>query len=161
MTDKAMTENMKLAEALLLRSDLQKQLLSLKARLAENAKVQDGDLPSESPEELLTQANALITTLYALVARINKTNSNTQLPDGRLIIDVLSERDEYTERHKLLTHTITAAKTDMDRYSMREIKWQKTVDIKALQSKADEIAIKLRTLNLQIQAANWQVDLMQ
>lgn len=56
MTDKAMTENMKLAEALLLRSDLQKQLLSLKARLAENAKVQDGDLPGESPGRALNSS---------------------------------------------------------------------------------------------------------
>lgn len=155
-----MTDSIKLAEALLLRSDLQKQLLSLKARLAENAKVQDGDAPSESPNELMREADALIAQLYKLINRINKTNASVRLPDGRLIIDVLNERDEYAERHKLLIHTIDAAKTDMDRYSMREIKWQKTIDIKAWQAQADEIAMTLRKLNLHIQAANWQVDLL-
>lgn len=156
-----MTDNkMKLAEALLLRSDLQKQLLSLKARLAENSKVQDGDSPSEAPSELIGTANQVISQLYQIIARIHKTNASARLPDGRLLLDVLNERDEYSERHKLLTHTISATKMDLERYSMREIKWQKTIDSKALQASADDIAIKLRHLNAQIQAANWQIDLL-
>ncbi|HCK31879.1 MAG TPA: septicolysin, partial [Acinetobacter ursingii] len=36
---------MKLAEALLLRSDLQKKLLSLQQRIHKNVLVQDGDTP--------------------------------------------------------------------------------------------------------------------
>ena len=46
---------MKLAEALSLRADLQKRLAQLKVRLVNNAKVQEGELPSEAPEDLLTE----------------------------------------------------------------------------------------------------------
>ncbi len=41
---------MKLAEALLLRSDLQKKLASLRERIVANAVVQEGDKPHEAPD---------------------------------------------------------------------------------------------------------------
>lgn len=50
---------MKLAEALLLRSDQQKKLASLKQRINANVLVQDGDEPSEDPNELIKQVFAL------------------------------------------------------------------------------------------------------
>lgn len=43
---------MKLAEALLLRSDQQKQLASLKQRIEANVLIQEGDEPSEDPNVL-------------------------------------------------------------------------------------------------------------
>ena len=46
---------MKLAEALLLRSDQQKKLASLKQRINANVLVQDGDEPSEDPNELINK----------------------------------------------------------------------------------------------------------
>ena len=51
---------MKLAEALLLRADLQKKVISLKKRIGENAKVQEGDTPSENPVELLSLIDVTI-----------------------------------------------------------------------------------------------------
>ncbi len=50
---------MKLAEALLLRSDQQKKLASLKQRINANVLVQEGDEPSEDPNELIKQVFAL------------------------------------------------------------------------------------------------------
>ena len=47
---------MKLAEALLLRSDMQKKVESLRERIAKNALVQEGEQPSEDPAALLKQA---------------------------------------------------------------------------------------------------------
>lgn len=44
---------MKLAEALMVRSDLQKKLYSLQSRLNKNVLVQEGDEPSEDPVLLL------------------------------------------------------------------------------------------------------------
>ena len=46
---------MKLAEALNLRADLQKRIAALKDRLIRNAKVQEGDTPSEDPVMLLKE----------------------------------------------------------------------------------------------------------
>ncbi len=151
---------MKLAEALLLRADLQKKLASLKSRINENVKVQDGDEPSESPEELIVVANQLIGELYTLIDKIHRTNATTILDNGKTMLTVLTERDEMSERHRVLQSAIDHAKTSSDRYSLREIKWQKTVDIKALQKQADDISMQLRQLNVAIQEKNWTIDLL-
>ncbi len=44
---------MKIAEALLLRSDMQKKLASLRERVGQNAVVQQGDEPHEDPTKLI------------------------------------------------------------------------------------------------------------
>ena len=46
---------MKLAEALQERADLNRQIEQLKARLYNNALVQEGEAPAEDPNELLAQ----------------------------------------------------------------------------------------------------------
>ena len=46
-------DNLKLAEALLLRADLQKRIEQIKSRLKNNIMVQEGEAPSEEPEDLL------------------------------------------------------------------------------------------------------------
>lgn len=61
---------MKLAEALLLRSDQQKKLASLKQRINANVLVQDGDEPSEDPNELIKQVFALTQESNQLICRI-------------------------------------------------------------------------------------------
>ena len=66
---------MKLAEALLRRADMQKKLASLKSRIAENVKVQDGDTPSENPNELLLQANQVMSELYTLIDHIHRRHA--------------------------------------------------------------------------------------
>ena len=44
---------MKIAEALILRADIQKRIAQLKVRLNNNAKVQENEEPTEDPEFLL------------------------------------------------------------------------------------------------------------
>ena len=151
---------MKLAEALLRRADMQKKLASLKSRIAENVKVQDGDTPSENPNELLLQANQVMSELYALIDHIHRTNAIAVMPDGATMLSTLVKRDELAERHRLLQTAIDNAKTEGDRYSHREIKLQKVIEAVKLQKQTDDIAVKLRNLNIQLQAANWQIDLV-
>ncbi len=151
---------MKLAEALLLRADMQKKLASLNSRIRENVKVQDGDDPTETPEGLIVEANSVIGELYELIARIQKTNATAMLPTGKTMLMALIERDELKERYQLLRNAIQNSKTEEDRYSFREIKWKRTVDIAGLQKQADDISVKIRELNIEIQATNWQVDLI-
>lgn len=151
---------MKLAEALLLRADLQKKVISLKKRIGENAKVQEGDTPSENPVELLSLIDVTISELYALIEKIHMTNAVTILPNGKKMMTVLTQRDELAERHRIIQHVIDSARTETERYSHREIKWQKTVDVSALQKQADDIAGQLRQINAELQATNWQVELV-
>ena len=73
---------MKLAEALILRADCQKRIAQLKSRLLTNAKVQEGDAPAETPQDLIVELERAASELLDLIKRINKTNSATFLPDA-------------------------------------------------------------------------------
>ena len=72
---------MKLASALTERADLQKRIAELSTRLNNNAKVQEGENPSEDPKELLNELNKDFARLEELIARINKTNNETKSGD--------------------------------------------------------------------------------
>lgn len=67
---------MKLAEALMERSDLKTRIEQLAARLNENAKVQEGDEPAENPAELLDELNRL----YARLERLMTLGEPDQRP---------------------------------------------------------------------------------
>ena len=152
---------MKLAEALLLRSDQQKKLVSLKQRINANVLIQDGDEPSEDPNELLKQVFALTKESQKLVFAIHQTNALAKLNDGRSLLALLTQRDELVERHKILTSAISNTNREPDRYSSREIKWRKVIPVSSLQKQADDISAKLRDLNVLIQANNWKIDLIE
>ena len=83
---------MKLAEALNLRADLQKRIANLRERLIKNAKVQEGDTPSEEPNMLLNELNDNIIELENIIKSINKTNSSTYI-GNESISDIIAKRD--------------------------------------------------------------------
>jgi hypothetical protein len=149
---------MKLAEALLLRGDVQKKLASLRERIARNALLQEGSTPHEDPNALLQQANAVIGELEALVVKINVANLGHQLPDGRTLTAAIAFRDSLTQRHALLQTTITATQKEPDRYSAREIKWIAAVDVGKLQKQSEDLSRQIRELNAQIQETNWKIE---
>ncbi|WP_151980021.1 DIP1984 family protein [Acinetobacter guerrae] len=150
---------MKLAEALLLRSDLQKKLLSLQQRIHKNVLVQDGDTPSENPEQLIDEAVMVNKQLFQLIQKIHQTNAQAQANNGKALLDILNQRDQLTAEHRIIQQAIDNTQKDTDRYSVREIKWIKAVSVSKLQKQADEISQNLRLINLEIQASNWQIDL--
>ncbi|MEG0922857.1 MAG: DIP1984 family protein [Comamonas sp.] len=150
---------MKLAEALLLRADLKKKLASLRERIGRNVMLQEGEEPKEKVEDLLAEATSALQEQQQLVRRINAANEATKLADGRLLADVLGERDTLIARHSLLVVTIAATHKDVDRYSQREIKWVPQVNVASLQKQADDLSRKIREVNVTVQAANWQIDI--
>ena len=150
---------MKLAEALLLRADLNKKLASLRERINRNAIVQEGETPKEKVEDLLAEATSALEEQQKLVRTINAANEFTKLADGRLLADVLALRDTLIARHSLLTATISATHKDVDRYSQREIKWITQIDVASLQKLADDLSRKIREVNVTVQAANWQIEI--
>ncbi len=152
---------MKLAEALLIRSDMQKKLAQLKGRIKANVKVQEGDTPSEDPNELMIDASQIITELTNLIERIHRTNAAAQTDKGQSMLTLLVERDTLEMRHKLLIQAIEATQSETDRYSHREIKWNIIVSVAGLQKQADDIAMKLRKINIVIQSNNWQINLIE
>jgi len=150
---------MKIAEALLLRADLQKKLASLRERIGQNAVVQQGDEPHEDPGKLLEEAFSVHEQLETLVFRINEANLRTRLPDGRSLTAAIARRDTLAAEHSLLKHAIASTQKEPDRYSMTEIKWVAMLSVGDLQRQSDDVSKSIRELNVAIQAANWQSEL--
>jgi hypothetical protein len=150
---------MKLAEALLLRADLQKKVASLRERVVANAVVQEGDRPQEPPEELMKEAFGVLGELETLVTRINRTNLEIKLPDGRALTDALAHRDTVAQQYALLLAAIGGTRKEPDRYGVREIKWVAVLEVGKLQKQADDLAKRLRELNGLIQETNWRAEL--
>lgn len=148
---------MKLAEALLLRGDLQKKMASMRERIARNGLVQEGNTPLEDPHVLLDEANAVVQELEKMVLAINAANLANSLPDGRSLTAAIAERDSLIQRHALLQTAISSTQKEPDRYSVREIKWVAIFDVKKLQKQSEDLAQQLRELNAKIQETNWQV----
>jgi hypothetical protein len=150
---------MKLAEALILRSDHKKRLEFLRERLARVAKVQEGDLPVEAPTDLLGEVDRLVTELTRLIRQINRTNTTVRLDDGRTIADAIADRDDLKLRHSILNGLIQSAIIRQDRFTKSEVRFQTTIDVAALQQRVDDLAQAYRELDTKIQAANWLFDL--
>ena len=70
---------MKLAEALQLRSDVQKRIQQLRQRIALSARTQEGEQPAEDPNALLAEVAGLTDQLESLITAINRTNVRTEL----------------------------------------------------------------------------------
>lgn len=150
---------MKLSEALIIRSDLQKRVQQIKSRLIANAKVQEGDTTVENPAEIISELNQTLADLCEIIKRINLTNS--QITDGeKTMTELLADRDALTTKIEIYQDFLSAARNKIDRYSNKEIKIFSSVDIKEEQTKLDKLSKQLRELDVKIQALNWQSDLI-
>jgi len=150
---------MKLAQALVHRADKKKKLGSLRERIGINMMVEEGGKPSEDPAELIEESFGVLKELRILVGKINAANVANKLPDGRTLTEAMAERDELIQRHAMILHAIGSSANEPSRYSMREIKWESVMEVKALQRRADDLSRDIRELNLLIQETNWNTDL--
>lgn len=155
--------DMTLAEALVERKGLKDRLDSLKQRLAVNARVQEGDTPTETPEALLEQVDAAIAGLEQLTVAINRTNLAASLPgeEGWNLMEAIARRDMLTLRQTILQATIDAAQTTRERWVMtrNEVRSIAVADVAAMQKEIDALGKQRRELDMRLQAANWTVRL--
>jgi len=151
---------MKLAEALILRADLQKRIDQLRVRLNNNAKVQENDEPSEKPEDLLNELDSNINQLKVLIKQINKTNCVT-ISNGQTLADLIAERDTLTLKSNILRGFLNIAGQKVNLYSTTEIKIMSTVDVPALQKEFDLLSKKIRETDTELQQANWLTELIE
>ena len=149
---------MKLAEALLLRADIQKKVASLRDRITRFAVVQQGDRPAEDPKKLLAQVAGTLDQLERLVFTINQANLQHKLPDGRTLTHAMAARDSLIQRHAIYHAAIAGTAREPDRYGLKEVKRVHTLDVAILQKQADDLAQQIRTLNAAIQQTNWQTE---
>jgi hypothetical protein len=150
---------MKLAEALTLRADCQKRLAQLKARLVNNVKVQEGDTPSEAPQDLFAELGRVTTELRDLMKRINRTNAAIPFGDGMTLSDALADRDVLAIERNMYLQLAETASSTRDRMMRTEIKYVAMINVAETQKHADELAKKYRELDTRIQELNWQTEL--
>ncbi len=149
---------MKLAEALILRADLQKRIEQLRTRLNNNAKVQENDIPAENPENLLTELDDCVIQLTSLIKRINRTNCNS-FSGNISLSDMIAERDILTLKAGILRNFIEIAGRKVELYSNKEIRILSTVDVPSLQKELDDLSKKIRETDTELQRSNWNTDL--
>lgn len=151
---------MKIAEALILRADIQKRIAQLKTRLNNNAKVQENEEPAENPELLLTELENLISQLNDLIVKINRTNTLSKI-DGISLVELIAKKDTLSQKAGILREFIEIASQKVDLYSTTEIKVFSTVNVSELQKKLDKLSKEIRETDTKLQQANWTIDLVE
>jgi len=126
-----------------------------------SALAQEGDAPPEDPVDLLAELDQIADELERLIAAINATNATTELAGGITLTSALARRDVLGYRHGALKAVADATAQQQARYSRSEIRVTRTFDVGALRRRIDDIARDRRELDVEIQAANWTVDLIE
>ncbi|MBO6300541.1 MAG: DIP1984 family protein [Lachnospiraceae bacterium] len=150
---------MKLATALSERADLQKRVADLGNRLNMNAKIQEGEKPSEDPQVLLAELDKDFARLEELIARINHTNNETRYGDVTMT-DLIAKRDCLNSRIRIMRSFLDSASAKVNRYSQTEIRILSTVPVAELQKQVDQLSKELRETDETIQGLNWTTELI-
>ena len=132
----------------------------IKSRLADSARIQEGEEPVEDPNELLAEADRAYGRLLTLISAINRTNSRSEFDTERSISDAIAERDVIGKRRDFLLGVSESGTSRWDRISRSEVRYVMTVPVKELRAQADKLAKRYRELDLQIQELNWKTDLI-
>ena len=150
---------MKLATALSERADLQRRISELGTRLNNNAKVQEGESPSEDPAALLSELDADFSRLEELVSRINLTNNATKSGD-KTLTELIAKRDCLRQRISVMRSFLDCSSEKVNRYSKTEIKIISAVNVADLQKDVDRLSRQLRETDELIQGLNWTTELI-
>ncbi len=151
---------MKLAEALSNRARLTEKVSQLRVRLNDCVKIQEGDTPSEQPEDVIAELDGTLDELRSLIYRINLTNTLAEV-DGQTITSLLARRDVLAMKAKTLGEALKVLTEREDRYNRNEIRFVRTVDVKDFRHIYDRSAAELRELDLKIQAVGWTTELVE
>lgn len=151
--------NMKLATALSERADLQSRLSEIGIRLNNNAKVQEGEEPSEAPDALMAELDRITERLEELISAINLTNSKT-VRNGRTVTELLAHRDCLKNKIQILRSFLDCSSNKASRMTHSEIKIISTVPVAKIQKDVDALSKELRETDELIQELNWTTELL-
>lgn len=152
---------MKLAEALIERRDLQNKLLELKNLMLANTLVEEGNEPDIEVADLLQQSDQASKQLEELIVAITKRNQEILVTvEGNTctLQSLLAKRGRLRQKYDLYTSLLEATRENR-RFGRNEIRMVKTVSVKELTAKLDELAKSLRQTDALIQQTNWLEDL--
>lgn len=150
---------MKLAEALLLRRDLNNRLFQLRNEISSSVLVQEGDTLDRSITELFKEYDEINQQYSELVVAINRKNATASVADSALLLmEALEQREQLRRKHALLTQALDETKA-APRMGRNEIRLVRTIDTETLTEQLNATAKQLRELDGKIQQTNWLVDL--
>ena len=135
---------MKLAVALQERSDLN----------------QEGEKPSEDPNELQKELDGCIERLTYLIGRINLTNCGTSV-DGQTLTEMIARKDALSLKLSIYRQLVNTAGNIAYRARSTEIKIIAAVPVSEIQKQVDRIAKELRMLDNKLQETNWTTELIE
>lgn len=102
---------MKLAEALLLRRDLNNRLFQLRNEISSSVLVQEGDTLDRSITELFKEYDEINQQYSELVVAINRKNATASVADSALLLmEALEQREQLRRKHALLTQALDETK---------------------------------------------------
>lgn len=154
---------MKLAEGLALRADARRRVEQMRSRIAASARYQEGEEPAEDAAALLVEAEEALVELESMIRRVNRTNAATDLGADGTMTDALARRDVLRLRHAVLTDAADAASGRNGggyRQLRSELRQLSALPVAELRARADGVARDVRELDVRVQRANWEVDLL-
>lgn len=154
---------MKLAEGLALRADARRRVEQMRSRIAASARYQEGEEPAEDAAALLVEAEEALVELESMIRRVNRTNAATVLGADGTMTDALARRDVLRLRHAVLTDAADAASGRSGggyRQLRSELRQLSALPVAELRARADGVARDVRELDVRVQRANWEVDLL-
>ena len=108
---------------------------------------------------MLKELDEISKQLEDYIYRINMTNAAT-LVDETPLTSLLAKKDVLTKKISILRAFLNESSALVDRYSLKEIKIDSTVDVAKLQKDLDSLSKELRLLDQKIQEINWTTDLI-
>jgi hypothetical protein len=151
---------MKLAEAILDRTELQKTITDLQSRIRDNAIVQEGDSPAEDPAKLFIQLCESYTNLENLTRRINATNNNTSFDGNLKLCDALALRDCLDKQVEVHAYIVSSFNLKSNRSTKTEIKYVTTMEPNIVRSHLEKLKANRKELDRKIQHVNWSTTLV-
>lgn len=151
---------MTLAEALMERAELKAKISAISERIDDNILVQEQEAPGEDPKELLPELSSTIQRLRVLISQINKTNCRTVI-EKESLTDMIARRDCLLLEIKAYKDFTDTSRQSTDRARGSEIKIRPCIEVKELQKKLDSLSKELREVEVKIQKANWNTDLIE
>jgi hypothetical protein len=159
--------DVKLAEALAERSDLDKKISALTQRITNAARYSEGETLPEDPGGMLVDLREMLSRRQGLVSRINLVNARTVITDpGGIQVtmtEALARRDRLNSERSLLTMIADAASPSPDPYGRgrrrMELPEKTSLPVAEIRRQADRRAAEHRELDTVIQQANWNTEL--
>jgi len=149
-----------LAEALLRKAVLKKELEALEQRMGESARVPHDEEPVDDYLVLLSSYREKEGELLDMSLRILATNSSTAFREGETISQAIIRRDSLKRvvnmHSKLLGAAIGGGR---GLFTNRDIKYRRVVDMDKVRADMDNAAMQYRSLDVKLQQLNWNTEL--